>query len=548
MTQNNNNTEQTAFPRLSPEQIEELGAYAQRRTFEDGQTLFEAGESDFKFFIIIEGTVEILEPSSGRPHTVTVHQAGEFTGDIDMLTGRPSLLTAVARGEVLVYQLAAEELRRILSEEPRLGEEILRAFLARRELLEASDFVGVLVIGSRHSRDTLRIRDFLSKNQVPLTWIDVENDPRVHQLFRHFNISAEDTPVVVVQGNRGILRRPSNRELGEALNIKQPVEHVVYDLTIIGAGPAGLAAAVYGASEGLQTVVVEKDAPGGQASQSSRIENYMGFPAGLSGSDLANRAVLQAQKFGALITTPVEAVGLTCERGYNVVQLDDEDYVVTRCVLIATGGSYRRLDVENCAHFEGAGVYYGATTVEAQMCHDQDVVIVGAGNSAGQAAVFLSQHARRVLLAIRGEDIYKDMSSYLARRIEETDNIDVHLTSEVVALEGKESLERAVLRNRETGEEMPVETAALFIFIGVEPHTAWLPPQIELDERGFIKTGPDVQRSPHWPLRRPPFLLETSQPGVFAAGDARAGSIKRVASAVGEGSMTVHFVHRYLSG
>ncbi|MFW5942590.1 MAG: FAD-dependent oxidoreductase [bacterium] len=546
MTQNN--TEQTAYPRLTPEQIEELGAYAEQRTFEDGETLFQAGESDFKFFIIIKGTVEVVEPSSSRPHTVAVHQAGEFTGDIDMLTGRPSLLTAVARGEVVVYELAAEELRRILSEEPQLGEEILRAFLARRELLEASDFVGVLVIGSRHSRDTLRIREFLSKNQVPLTWIDVENDPRVHQLFRHFKVSAEDTPVVIVQGSRGLLRRPSNRELGEVLHIKQPVEHVVYDLAVVGAGPAGLAAAVYGASEGLQTVVVEKDAPGGQAGQSSKIENYMGFPAGLSGSDLANRAVLQAQKFGALITSPVQAVGLSCERGYNVVQLDDGDYIVARCVLVATGGSYRRLDVENCERFEGAGVYYGATTVEAQMCHDQEVLVLGAGNSAGQAAVFLAQHARRVLLAVRGQDIYGQMSSYLARRIEETDNIDIHLNSEVVALQGEESLARAVLHNRETGEEIAVDTSALFIFIGVEPHTAWLPPQIELDERGFIKTGPDVQRSRHWPLHRPPYLLETSQPGVFAAGDARAGSIKRVASAVGEGSMTVHFVHRYLSG
>jgi len=295
-------------------------------------------------------------------------------------------------------------------------------------------------------------------------------------------------------------------------------------------------------------VVLEKSAPGGQAGQSSKIENYMGFPAGLSGNDLASRAVIQAQKFGALITSPVEAVGLSCEHGYNVVEMDDGDYVVARCVLIATGGSYRRLDVENCNRFEGAGVYYSATSVEAQMCHEQTVVVIGAGNSAGQAAVFLSQHAREVLLVVRNDDLYEDMSRYLARRIEETENISTHLQSEVVGMSGEEALEQVTIRNNESGEELKVETQATFIFIGVEPHTAWLPEQIEVDRRGFIRTGSLVRRSPHWPLRRHPYLLETSQPGVFAAGDVRATSIKRVASAVGEGSMTIHFVHQYLSG
>ena len=546
MTQND--IEQTAFPRLSPEQMEELEPFATRRTCQAGETLFKTGESDFKFFIIIEGKVEILETSSGKPRTVTVHGAGEFTGDIDMLTGRPSLVTAVAREKTELFEIDSDELRRILNEEPRLGESILRAFLARRELLEASDFLGVQVVGSRHSRDTLRIRDFLSKNQVPFTWVDVENDPQVYDLFRHFNVGPQDTPLVITHTARGILRNPSNRELGETLNTKQTVEDVVYDLAIVGAGPAGLAAAVYGASEGLQTVVLEKSAPGGQAGQSSKIENYMGFPAGLSGNDLASRAVIQAQKFGALITSPVEAVGLSCEHGYNVVEMDDGDYVVARCVLIATGGSYRRLDVENCNRFEGAGVYYSATSVEAQMCHEQTVVVIGAGNSAGQAAVFLSQHAREVLLVVRNDDLYEDMSRYLARRIEETENISTHLQSEVMAMSGEEALEQVTIRNNESGKELEVETQATFIFIGVEPHTAWLPEQIEVDRRGFIRTGSLVRRSPHWPLRRHPYLLETSQPGVFAAGDVRATSIKRVASAVGEGSMTIHFVHQYLSG
>ncbi len=386
----------------------------------------------------------------------------------------------------------------------------------------------------------------LSKNKVPFTWIDIENDQQVNELLKQFEISEAETPIVAFDNN-SILKNPSNLELGESIGIKKPLSDTLYDLAVVGAGPAGLAAAVYGASEGLNTLVLEKTAPGGQAGCSSKIEKYMGFPIGLSGTDLANRALLQAEKFGAQFSTPAEVVGLDFENSYNVLRLASGESVSSKCVLISTGVSYRKLNVEGCERFEDSGVYYSATTVEAQMCRDSQVVVVGGANSAGQAAVFLSEYAKKVLLLIRGDDLSKKMSQYLVRRVKQTHNIELLTNSEISKMKGDVSLRAVEIINNKTNQTQTVETAAVFIFIGAIPHTGWLPAEIDKDDKGFIKTGPQVASSDSWEAGRAPFLLETSRPGVFAAGDVRIGSIKRVASAVGEGSMTVQFVHQILS-
>jgi thioredoxin reductase (NADPH) len=401
------------------------------------------------------------------------------------------------------------------------------------------------VIGSRYSRDTFRIRDFLAKNRVLFTWLDLEGDPAVNQVLQQFGVTEADTPIVAC-AHCLVLRNPSNRELAEKIGIRRPVEHDVYDLAIVGSGPAGLAAAVYGASEGLNTIVLEHTAPGGQAGSSMRIENYLGFPTGITGSELADRAVLQADKFGARISIPTPVTKLTFDKVYSVLELEGGENVVAKCLLIATGAEYRRLEVEHCSRFEGAGVYYAATPNEAQMCRGSDVMLVGGGNSAGQAAVYLSQNARKVFLLIRGDDLCKSMSSYLAHRIMNTPNIEILRCTEVIRMNGDGHLNSVEILNKTTGEEKMLPTPALFSFIGATPRTDWLPSEIEKDEKHFVRTGIELGDSRHWTLKRQPFLLETSRPGVFAAGDVRSGSVKRVASAVGEGSMAVQFVHEYL--
>jgi thioredoxin reductase (NADPH) len=490
--------------------------------------------------------VEVLDPSADTPRTVTVHGPGEFTGDVAHLTGSASLVTAVARGDCEVYEISADALRQVLHQCVELSDVILQAFIARRQLLrEPGQFTGLRVIGSRYSRDTFRIRDFLAKNRVPFTWLDLEADPEVERLLRRFGVSTADTPIVAV-GRQLVLRNPSNRELAEAIGIRRPLGQAVYDLAVVGAGPAGLAAAVYGASEGLSTVVLERAAPGGQAGCSMRIENYLGFPTGVTGSELAERAVLHANKFGARLSVPTPVTLLGFENGYDVVHLDGDEAVIAKCVLIATGADYRRLDVDGCERFEGCGVYYAATPNEVPFCRGADVVVVGGGNSAGQAAVFLAAHARRVFLLIRGDDLGKSMSAYLAARIEQTENIEVLRNTTVRRMRGDGHLAAVEIVNGETGEERTLETVALFSFIGALPRTDWLPEEIASDAHGFVRTGPAVTRAGRWSARREPFLLETSRPGVFAAGDVRADSIKRVAAAVGEGAMAVQFVHEYL--
>jgi thioredoxin reductase (NADPH) len=542
------NLEAIAFPKLNDEQIAKLGRYAgaSPKKFRAGEALFRAGDRDAKFFVIKSGEIELVDDTGDEAKTIRVLGAGEFTGDVGHLTGNPKVVSAVAKTDCEVYEISDNALHEILNQDPQLSDVILQAFIARRQLMrEMGEFVGLRVIGSRYSRDTFRIRDFLAKNRVMFTWLDLEGDPAVAQMLQQFGVTEADTPIVAL-ANRMLLRNPSNRELAEAIGIRRPIEQTVYDLAIVGSGPAGLAAAVYGASEGLNTVVLERTAPGGQAGSSMRIENYLGFPTGITGSELADRAVLQADKFGARISIPTPVLKLSFDNAYSVLELDDGETVVAKCLLIASGAEYRRLGVEGCAQFEGNGVYYAATPNEAQMCRASDVAIVGGGNSAGQAAVYLAQNARKVFLLIRGDDLCKTMSAYLAHRILNTPNIEILRCTEVTSMLGDGCLNSVEILNKTTGEKGILQIAALFSFIGAVPRTDWLPSEIEKDEKNFVRTGIDLANSPHWTTKRQPFLLETSRPGVFAAGDVRSGSVKRVASAVGEGAMAVQFVHEYL--
>jgi thioredoxin reductase (NADPH) len=537
-----------AFPTLDETQISQLARCtdAAPKLFRDGQVLFAVGERNMNFFVVKSGEVEIVDRSGDEPKTVTIHRQGEFTGDISHLTGLPAVVSGIARGDCEVYEITGDALRNALNQCPDISDIILQAFIARRQLLRDSpNFTGLRVIGSRYSPDTFRVRDFLAKNRILFTWVDIETDPNVDQLLRQFGVTESDTPVVAC-AKMLLLRNPSNRQLADAVGIHQPLEDLVYDLVVVGAGPAGLAAAVYGASEGLRTAVLEHTAPGGQAGSSMRIENYLGFPTGLTGSELAGRAILQANKFGAHLSVPTPVNKLTFANAYTIVHLDGGETVTAKCLLIATGANYRRLGVEGCERFEGTGVYYAATVAEAQLCQGTQVVVVGGGNSAGQAAVFLAGHARQVLILIRGDDLYKNMSSYLVRRIEQTANIELLTDTTIRQMSGNGHLDSVNIVNGKTGEERTIETPGVFSFIGADPRTSWLPPEIERDAKGFIRTGTELARSPYWTSARQPFLLETSRPGVFAAGDVRSGSVKRVASAVGEGAMAVQFVHECL--
>ena len=542
------NLQSVAFPTLDEAQISEFGGCtrATPKLYRDGETLFSVGESNFKFHVIRSGEVAIIDFSGDEPKTVTVHRKGGFTGDISHLTGNPSVVSAVARGDCEVYEISGDALREVLNQCPTLSDIILQAFIARRQLLRNSpDFTGLRVIGSRYSSDTFRVREFLAKNRALFTWVDVENNTDVDRLLKQFGVTEADTPVVACSSML-LLRNPSNRELAERIGILHPLEQTVYDLVVVGGGPAGLAAAVYGASEGLQTAVLERTAPGGQAGTSMRIENYLGFPTGVTGNDLTDRAILQANKFGARLSVPTPVTRLTFDKAYSIVHLDGEESVSAKCLLIATGVDYRRLDVEGEDEFEGRGVYYAATPTEAQMCKGAEVILVGGGNSAGQAAVFLAGHASKVLLLIRGDDLDKHMSTYLVSRIKQTANIEVLCNTTVRRMRGDGYLSAVEIVNNKTSEGRTVDTPAVFTFIGAVPRTDWLPPEIERDAKGFVRTGTALAQSRHWTSRRQPFLLETSRAGVFAAGDVRSDSIKRVASAVGEWAMAVAFVHEYL--
>jgi thioredoxin reductase (NADPH) len=542
----------TRAPTLREDQIEILRRYGQKRKTEEGQVLFRAGDTSNDFIVILEGEVGVIDDFAGEARTIGVFLAGRFPGELNMLTGQAMYLTAVVRkgGEVLA--IPREQLKEVVTEEPNLSDIILKAFLARRSYLMRAG-VGLRIIGSRHSSDATRLREFAARNRLPHAWIELEEDPnKAEALLERFGANPSETPVTIWQGE-DVLKNPTNLEFARAIGLKvdAPRERT-YDLVVVGAGPAGLGASVYGASEGLSTLALESIALGGQAGTSSRIENYPGFPAGLSGFELASRILVQADKFGARTAVPQEAVDLRREDGYYRIELSDGREVTARSVIAASGARYRRLDVTRLERFEGVSVHYAATEAEAQRCEGEQVAVVGGGNSAGQATLFLAGRTRRVYLLIRGDDLGKSMSSYLVDRVMNAENVELLVNTEVGELLGEDRLEGVGVENNRSGTRRTLDARALFVFIGADANTGWLKRTVELDERGFVLTGRELDGSAldedAWRERsREPFLLETSLPGVFAAGDVRSGSIKRCASAVGEGAMAVKLVHQYLA-
>jgi thioredoxin reductase (NADPH) len=552
MTDRNSEIRSTRVPKLREDQIEVLMRYGQTRTMEVGEVLFRAGDASSDFMVILEGEVEAVDDFAGEARSMGVMRAGRFLGDLNMLTEQPIYLSGVVRvgGEVLA--IPRERLKEVITEEPNLSDIILKAFLARHSWGMRTG-LGLRIIGSHYSGDAARLREFAARNRLPHVWIELEEDPGAAEaLLERFDAKPSEAPVAIWQG-KDVLKNPTNPELARAIGLRVDVPRErTYDLVVVGAGPAGLGAAVYGASEGLSTLALESTALGGQAGTSSRIENYLGFPAGLSGFELASRAMVQADKFGARTAVPQEAVGLRRGDGHYRIELSEGGEVEARSVLAATGARYRRLNVDRLERFEGVSIHYAATEAEAQRCEGEEVVVVGGGNSAGQAALFLAGRTQRVYLLIRGDDLAKGMSRYLAERVEAAENIELLPNTEVSELVGEDRLEGVVVEDNRSGARRPLGAVALFVFIGAKANTGWLQGGVELDERGFVLTGRELDGSvleeDAWRgLSREPDLLETSMPGVFAAGDVRSNSIKRVASAVGEGSMAVRLVHQYLA-
>jgi thioredoxin reductase (NADPH) len=538
------------FPKLTEAQMARLEGFGQRMETHAAQVLVDVGERPRHFFVVASGSLEIDTAASGEYEFMTVLSPGDFTGELSTLRGSAGLARIRVRDAGAVIAVDAERLRAIVQTDAELSELFMRAFILRRMGILATGHGDLMLIGSSYSADTLRLREFLGRNNYPFLNVDIESDPDVHEVLERFAIRPEDAPVVIWRGKQ-VCKNPSNREVAEYLGLNPQVqEGEVHDLLIVGAGPAGLAAAVYAASEGLDVRIVETIAPGGQAGTSSRIENYLGFPTGVSGQALAGRAYAQAQKFGARLSVAWRAARLRCEKWPYCVEFEDGTIARTRTILIASGAQYRPLDIPNLSRFVGSGVHYAATHLEAKLCEGQEIAIVGGGNSAGQAAVFLAGSCRHVHLLVRSDGLAASMSNYLIRRIDENEHISLHSFTELTALQGAEHLEQITWRRR-GGSTETHGIKHVFMMTGAVPHTRWLDGCVVLDETGFVKTGsaltPTEIAAAAWPLQRTPDLLETSVPGVFAAGDVRAGSVKRVASAVGEGSICVSFVHRALA-
>ncbi len=561
-----------SFPVLTEAQIARVRASAHTRSVAAGEVLFEPSAANVPFFVLLSGRMEIVQPTLDGERTVAAHGPGEFTGEMTMISGQRSLVRArvTEAGEFL--ELGGDALRALVAKDAELSEIILRAFILRRLELISRGYGNVILMGSRHSAPTLRLREFLGRNGHPYTYVDLDTDRGAQELLDRFHVKAEEIPVVICNG-KSVLRNPSNQEVANCLDFNLNVHDAhVRDLVIVGSGPAGLAAAVYAASEGLDVLVIETSAPGGQAGSSSKIENYLGFPTGVSGQELAARATTQAQKFGAHMMIARSVVRLHCDRRPYAVVLDSGETLPARSIVIATGAQYNKPNLENLEKFEGNGIYYGATYIESQLCGDDFVAVVGGGNSAGQAAVFLSQTARKVYMLVRAAELSSTMSRYLIQRLTENPRIELHLSTEIIALEGGERLQSVEWRNRVSGESATQPIQHVFVMTGASPRTEWLRGCLALDDKGFVLTGRDLNAAglsaaaaahgatsglqvlaaaanagPRWPLVRAPQMLETSLPGVFAVGDARAGSVKRVASAVGEGAISIQLVHQALA-
>ncbi len=539
------------FPALTEEQLARVAAFGVERTFEDGAVLFEQGERDVAFYVVLEGQLEIVHPRGKLEEAITIHGAREFTGEVSLLADRPALVRARAKGRLRVIRVENVRLRSLIQTDPELSELLMRAFILRRVGLLSAGQGDVVVIGSRDSAATLRLQAFLVRNGHPYRYVDVGHDADVQTLLDELHVDTTHIPILICGRDR-VLRNPSDAEVAECLGFNTAFEPgVVHDVVICGAGPGGLAAAVYGASEGLDVLVVETDAPGGQAASSSKIENYLGFPTGISGQALAGRALTQAEKFGAKLAVTRGALRIHCDEVPMRIDLAGGASVHARAIIVATGAEYRKLDVPELAKYEGAGVYYAATYVEAQRCAGDEVIVVGGGNSAGQAATFLARSSRNVHVLIRGPDLASSMSRYLIRRIEETPNITLRRRTSIVALNGSEHLESVTWRDDTTREETTRAIRHVFSMAGASPNTEWLRGCVSMDAKGFVCTGlemsEDTLKAARWPLARPPYLFETSRPHVFAVGDVRSNSVKRVASAVGEGSVCIQLVHKVLT-
>jgi thioredoxin reductase (NADPH) len=538
------------FPQLTAAQIARLEGHGTHRRMSRGEILAEPGDRNLPMFVVLSGSIEVVQAGMSGEVLVVVHEAGSFTGEMSTLQGIGSLVRARVREAGEVLAITEDRLRTLIQTDAELSELFMRAYILRRVGLIVSQTGDVILLGSSHSAGTLRLQQFLTRNSFPFVNLDVNTDAAVQALLERFHITAEDVPVVLCRG-AVVLKNPSNEEVAACLGMNQQIDDDrVRDLIVVGAGPSGLAAAVYAASEGLDVLVLETGTPGGQAGSSSKIENYLGFPTGISGLALAARARVQAQKFGAEIRTAYSASRLHCDQRPYAVELGFGTTVRARTIIIATGAEYRQLALDNASRFLGTGIYYAATATEARRCEMKEVIVVGGGNSAGQAAVYLAGKCLHVHLLVRSRGLADTMSRYLIRRIAETANITLHTNTAIASLDGDSQLERVIWK---AAPDDLLETHAIghvFLMTGAVPSTRWLQGCIALNDKGFVRTGSDLTTADLLPANRAavrqPQSFETNWPGIFAVGDVRCGSVKRVAAAVGEGSACVQQVHQAL--